>query len=595
MRLFRLLMVWVLLCSSAGVQAAQCMQHRVGFNSNVSGWLPSREAALYDLMETLPKTHSWSDCTGVSTWTIVGMYFSGAYGGYAHLRQDNAACTNSIGYTGGAGTYYYYPHAVQQTGDYCSNTIEITGPSTTRSLPAGPAIQLKAVVKFEGNPVASKTVVVTNQGGGAISGSTNANGEFEFTWRPPFLRTGSDTFTASCTDCLPAQKSVSSTPCDACQGYGNPIYPASGEKRQLETDWVDQAPHPLTLARQYRIMGNIDSGMGPGWSHNFDAQLALSSQQAHIRMGGAERALMAGSLAAGSSVETSVENPGADHTGGSPGLGLRLLGPVGVSRGGQPVALPRSRKVRALLAFLALEQRPVPRSRLCDLLWDVPNDPRGELRWCLSKLRSVLDDPPGGGERRRVLTVEPDSIALDLGDCGVDALELQRIVTAGLAQQPQPQLAQLVAQLGGELLEGITVDGNLELSGWLSARRAHYRELRLRLLSELTFDLVKVDLSLVQRSASSDSSSAVVESVVSFAARTGAMVIGEGIEHVEQVEQLTGLGVRLGQGFLLGRPAPLPVPARLGQGRTLPLVPAAVVPDASPMAAWRQSIGLPVS
>ena len=81
---------------------------------------------------------------------------------------------------------------------------------------------------------------------------------------------------------------------------------------------------------------------------------------------------------------------------------IRVLGPVSVSRDGVPVPLPRSRKVRALLAFLALGLGPVSRSRLCDLLWDVPNDPRGELRWCLSKLRGVLDDagPPSRRHQR---------------------------------------------------------------------------------------------------------------------------------------------------------------------------------------------------
>ena len=76
----------------------------------------------------------------------------------------------------------------------------------------------------------------------------------------------------------------------------------------------------------------------------------------------------------------------------------------------------------------------------------------------------------------------------------------------------------------------------------------------LRLLSELNFDIIKVDLTLVQRSASSAASSAVVESVVSLAGRTGAMVVAEGIEYPEQLEQLEQLGISVGQGFLLGRP-----------------------------------------
>jgi diguanylate cyclase (GGDEF)-like protein len=117
----------------------------------------------------------------------------------------------------------------------------------------------------------------------------------------------------------------------------------------------------------------------------------------------------------------------------------------------------------------------------------------------------------------------------------------------------------------------------------------------LRLLSELRFDIIKVDLTLIQRSASSASSSAVVESVVALAARTGARVVGEGIERPEQIEQLRALGVTLGQGFLLGRPGALPRRAR-------EMLPDRPVPAAAPpvqsggaMAEWRQSLGLPVT
>src|SRR5688572_20311557 len=90
----------------------------------------------------------------------------------------------------------------------------------------------------------------------------------------------------------------------------------------------------------------------------------------------------------------------------TPRFVVRVLGPVSVTRSGVAVSLPRSRKVRALLAYLALAHAPLSRSRLCDLLWDVPNDPRGELRWCLSKLRGVLDEEG----RRRVVTTGQDLI-----------------------------------------------------------------------------------------------------------------------------------------------------------------------------------------
>jgi DNA-binding SARP family transcriptional activator len=162
-------------------------------------------------------------------------------------------------------------------------------------------------------------------------------------------------------------------------------------------------------------------------------------------------------------------------------LELRLLGPVAVSRHGQAVPLPPSRKVRTLLSFLALEARSVPRSRLCDLLWDVPNDPRGELRWCLSKLRGLLDD----ADHRRVIAADQDLVALDLSDCRVDALEIQRAVAGGIADLDGERLPRLADLFRGDLLDGIEVDGNPELAGWLTSQRQRYRALHVAVLGEL--------------------------------------------------------------------------------------------------------------
>jgi diguanylate cyclase (GGDEF) domain len=109
----------------------------------------------------------------------------------------------------------------------------------------------------------------------------------------------------------------------------------------------------------------------------------------------------------------------------------------------------------------------------------------------------------------------------------------------------------------------------------------------LRLLSELRFDILKVDLGLVQRSAADGLSSAVVHSVVDLAARTGALVIAEGVEEDRQLVQVAALGITAGQGYLLGRPGPLPV-----RGERSAAVMQDPAEDASPHAAWRESIGL---
>ena len=97
-------------------------------------------------------------------------------------------------------------------------------------------------------------------------------------------------------------------------------------------------------------------------------------------------------------------------------LNVDVLGPLTVRRGSADVELPASRRVRALLAYLTLIPRGASRTQLCALLWDGPGDPRAELRWCLSRLRRVVDD---AGRTR--LIVEADRVRLDLADCRVDA------------------------------------------------------------------------------------------------------------------------------------------------------------------------------
>ncbi|MES2973670.1 MAG: transcriptional regulator [Pseudomonadota bacterium] len=157
----------------------------------------------------------------------------------------------------------------------------------------------------------------------------------------------------------------------------------------------------------------------------------------------------------------------AGHT----GLSLQLLGRLTVLRAGEPVALPPSRKVRALLAYLAMSARPMTRNHLCELLWDLPGDPRGELRWCLSKLRSVLDEPG----RPRVLA-DGDDVAVDLADCGVDALQVTRALQQGVASLPAGQLEALSALLAtGDFLEGLDLPRSPAFTGWLVAERRRLR------------------------------------------------------------------------------------------------------------------------
>lgn len=180
----------------------------------------------------------------------------------------------------------------------------------------------------------------------------------------------------------------------------------------------------------------------------------------------------------GAGVEISMESAPDSRTGDA--LQVRLLGALTVIRDGKTMALPASRKVRALLAYLALAPRAVPRSQLCDLLWDVPNDPRGELRWCLSKLRAIVDTP----ERHRVET-SGDTVRLDLSDALVDAVTITRAAQDGLATLPPARLSALAALCAGEFLDGFEIDRNPSFNTWLTAQRRQFRGRHAAVLEQL--------------------------------------------------------------------------------------------------------------
>ncbi len=161
-------------------------------------------------------------------------------------------------------------------------------------------------------------------------------------------------------------------------------------------------------------------------------------------------------------------------------LDLQLLGGVALRRGGAVLALPASRKVRALLAYLALAPRPVGRSALCELLWEVPNDPRSELRWALSKLRGVLDEP----DRPRVLT-DNDAVALDLSDCSVDAVDIEAAMQRHLETLTVDELRTLAGRFAGEFLAGVEIDRQPLFENWLIAQRRRFRGCQAAVLEHL--------------------------------------------------------------------------------------------------------------
>jgi DNA-binding SARP family transcriptional activator len=162
-------------------------------------------------------------------------------------------------------------------------------------------------------------------------------------------------------------------------------------------------------------------------------------------------------------------------------LRFRLLGTLELTRDGEVLKLPASRKVRALLGILVLASRPVARSQVCELLWDVPNDPRGELRWCLSKIRGLVDDKT----HKRVIA-DGTSIRLDLTDCFVDATEVTRAPEHGIQKLGVDRQKELASLFAGELLEGLEIARSPMFDAWITAERRRFRGIQTVLLENLS-------------------------------------------------------------------------------------------------------------
>jgi EAL domain-containing protein (putative c-di-GMP-specific phosphodiesterase class I) len=78
----------------------------------------------------------------------------------------------------------------------------------------------------------------------------------------------------------------------------------------------------------------------------------------------------------------------------------------------------------------------------------------------------------------------------------------------------------------------------------------------LRRIGRMTPDIIKLDIGMTRDAASDVIGRALVAAFTSFAKQTGADVVAEGVETVEQAELLREQGVGFLQGWLYGQPVP---------------------------------------
>ncbi|MDX8527446.1 alpha/beta fold hydrolase [Mesorhizobium sp. MSK_1335] len=156
-------------------------------------------------------------------------------------------------------------------------------------------------------------------------------------------------------------------------------------------------------------------------------------------------------------------------------LELRVLGDFQVTRNGQSLDLPPSRKTRALLAYLAVTARQHQRERLCEIFWDIPDDPRGALRWSLSKIRQVL-----GGES--ALVTDRNAVALNVE---TDYARLAPLVKADLSSRTTEELEAVAASIHGGFLADLSLERCFEYEAWRQAIASECEIVELGILREL--------------------------------------------------------------------------------------------------------------
>ncbi|MDQ0245282.1 EAL domain-containing protein (putative c-di-GMP-specific phosphodiesterase class I) [Bacillus fengqiuensis] len=77
----------------------------------------------------------------------------------------------------------------------------------------------------------------------------------------------------------------------------------------------------------------------------------------------------------------------------------------------------------------------------------------------------------------------------------------------------------------------------------------------LQAITELMPDYIKVDRSLIQHIDKKEVKQNIVEAFVTFAKKTNAALVAEGIETKEELKKVISLGIHYAQGFILSRPS----------------------------------------
>jgi TolB-like protein/Tfp pilus assembly protein PilF len=160
------------------------------------------------------------------------------------------------------------------------------------------------------------------------------------------------------------------------------------------------------------------------------------------------------------------------------GLNIALLGGLKIAGGNTSTRAPLTRKTRALIAYLALQdKRGQSREKLAELLWSnsAEEQARANLRQALSSIRKALN-----GDETSYLVTEGDQISLTGTDIELDVALFEHLV----AEATPRALKRAAALYKGDLLDGFSLKEDF-FEGWARIERERLRQLASDALSKL--------------------------------------------------------------------------------------------------------------
>jgi EAL domain-containing protein (putative c-di-GMP-specific phosphodiesterase class I)/DNA-binding NarL/FixJ family response regulator len=152
------------------------------------------------------------------------------------------------------------------------------------------------------------------------------------------------------------------------------------------------------------------------------------------------------------------------------------------------------------------------------------------------------------GDLYLAVNVSPQTVCSPVLDRVLTGIAAERIVVELTEQAPVEDYDELTDRLRELRAIGVRVAIDDAGAGFVTLRH----------VVRMAPDIMKLDLTLVRDIDGDVNRRTVVSTLLPFAAAMGATLVAKGVETEPQLETLRSIGVEFGQGFLLGRPGPMP-------------------------------------